>query len=61
MERMINFDAIKKATCYSYMRPDSKRVSVTLRNLSEKTQTFKKGTIVATIKATNLMPPKLAP
>ena len=26
---------------YSYMRPGSKRVSVALQNLSEKTQTFK--------------------
>ena len=46
---------------YSYMRPGSKRVSVALRNLSEKTQTFKKGTVIATIKAANLVPPKLAP
>ena len=46
---------------YSYMRPGSKRVSEALRNLSEKTQTFKKGTIIATIKAANLVPPKLAP
>ena len=46
---------------YSYMRPGSKRVSVALRNLSEKVQTFKKGTIIATIKAANLVPPKLAP
>ena len=29
--------------------------------MSEKTQTFKKGTIIATIKAANLVPPKLAP
>ena len=46
---------------YSYMRPGSKRVSVALRNLSEKTQTFKKGTVIVTIRATNLVPPKLAP
>ena len=46
---------------YSYMRPGSKRVSVALCNLSEKAQTFKKGTIIATIKAANLVPPKLAP
>ena len=46
---------------YSYMRPGSKRVSVALRNLSEKVQTFKKGTIVASVKAANLVPPKLAP
>ena len=46
---------------YSYMRPGSKRVSVALRNLSEKVQTIKKGTTVASIKAANLIPPKLAP
>ena len=46
---------------YSYMRPGLKRASVALRNLSEKVQTFKKGTVIATIKAANLVPPKLAP
>ena len=46
---------------YSYMRPGSKRVSVALRNLSGKSQTFKRGTIIATIRAANLVPPKLAP
>ena len=46
---------------YSYMRPGLKRVSVALRNLSEKAQTFKKRTIIVTIKAANLVPPKLAP
>ena len=46
---------------YSYMRPGSKRVSVALRNLLEKVQTIKKGTIIGLIKATNLVPPKLAP
>ena len=46
---------------YSYMRPGSKRVSVALRNLSEKTQTFKKLMIIVTIWAANLVPPKLAP
>ena len=46
---------------YSYMRPGSKRVSVALQNLSEKTQTFKKGTVIATFCTTNLVPPKLAP
>ena len=43
------------------MRPGSKRVSVALQNLSEKVQTFKKGTIVASVKAVNLVPPKLSP
>ena len=47
--------------CYSYMRPGSKRASVTLRNLSEKTQTLQKGTVVACVQAANLIPPKLAP
>ena len=46
---------------YSYMRLGSKRVSVALRNLSEKVQIIKKGTTVASIKAANLIPPKLAP
>ena len=46
---------------YSYMRPGSKRVSVALRNLSEKVQTLKKGTVIASVKAANLIPPKLAP
>ena len=46
---------------YSYMRPGSKRVSVALQNLSEKVQTIKKGTIIASVKAANLVPPKLAP
>ena len=39
--------------CYSYMRPGSKRASVTLRNLSEKTQTLQKGTVVACVQAAN--------
>ena len=46
---------------YGYMRPGSKRVSVALRNLSEKVQTIKKGTIIASVRAANLVPPKLAP
>ena len=46
---------------YSYMRPGSKRVSVALQNLSEKVQTFKKGMIIASVKAANLVTPKLAP
>ena len=47
--------------CYSYMRPGSKRATVTLRNLSEKPQTLKKGTVIACVQAANLIPPKLAP
>ena len=43
---------------YSYMRPGSKTVSVALGNLSEKVQTFKKGTVIASVKAANLVPPK---
>ena len=46
--------------CYSYMRPGSKRASVTLRNLSEQPQMLKKGTVIARIQAANLIPPKLA-
>ena len=46
---------------YSYMRPGSKRVSVALRNLSEKVQTLKRGTVIASVKAANIIPPKLAP
>ena len=46
---------------YSYMRLGSKRVSVALRNLSETVQIVKKGTIIASVKAANLVPPKLAP
>ena len=47
--------------CYSYMRPGSKRAAVTLRNLSEKPQVLKKGTVIAKIQQANLIPPKLAP
>ena len=47
--------------CYSYMRPGSKRASVTLCNLSEKPQMLTKGTVIACIQAANLIPPKLAP
>ena len=50
-----------ECTVHSYMRPGSKRVSVALWNLSEKVQIIKKGTIIALVKATNLVPPKLAP
>ena len=32
-----------------------------MRNLSEKVQIIKKGTIIASVKAANLVPPKLAP
>ena len=47
--------------CYSYMRPGSKRASVTLRNLSEKPQILAKGSANAKVQADNLIPPKLAP
>ena len=46
---------------YSYMRPGSKRVGVALLNLSNKPVVLKKGTIVATVKAGNKVPPMLAP
>ena len=42
------------------MRPGSKKVSVALLNLSEETQTFKKGTVIVTVCTANLVPPKLA-
>ena len=48
-------------TCYSYMRPGSKRAAVALRNLSEKPQVLNKGTVIARIQAANIVPPKLAP
>ena len=46
---------------YSYMRPGSKRAGVALLNLSNKLVVLKKGTIVATVKAGNKIPPMLAP
>ena len=46
---------------YSYMRPGSKRAGVALLNLSNKPVVLKKGTIVATVKASNKVPPMLAP
>ena len=50
-----------QSPCYSYMRPGSKRASVTLHNLSEKSQMLQKGTVIACVQAANLIPPKLAP
>ena len=47
--------------CYSYMRPGSKRAAVALRNLSEKPQVLKKGTVITRVQAANIVPPKLAP
>ena len=47
--------------CYSYMRPGSKRATVTLRNLSEKPQTLLKGAVIAQVQPANIIPPKLAP
>ena len=46
---------------YSYMRPGSKRAGVALLNLSNKLVVLKKGTIVAMVKASNKVPPMLAP
>ena len=45
---------------YSFMRPGSKRAGVGLLNLSNKPVVLKKGTIVATVKAGNKIPPMLA-
>ena len=47
--------------CYSYMRPGSKRAAVALRNLSERPQVLKKGTVIVSVQAANIVPPKLAP
>ena len=47
--------------CYSYMRPGSKRATVTLRNLLEKPQTLLKGAVIAQVQPANIIPPKLAP
>ena len=46
---------------YTSMRPGSKRVGVALMNLSNAPITLNKGTVVATMKAANIIPPMLAP
>ena len=46
--------------CYSYMRPGSRRASVAMRNLTNQTIEIKKGTVVATVQAANIIPPMLA-
>ena len=46
---------------YTCMRPGSKRVGVALMNLSNAPITLNKGTVVATVKAANIIPPMLAP
>ena len=43
------------------MRPGSKQAEVALLNLSNRPVVLKKGTIVATVKAGNKVPPMLAP
>ena len=46
---------------YTCMRPGSKRAGVALMNLSNAPITLNKGTVVATVKAANIIPPMLAP
>ena len=46
---------------YTSIRPGSKRVGVALMNLSNAPVTLNKGTVVATVKAANIIPPMLAP
>ena len=45
---------------YTSMRPGSKRVGVALMNLSNAPITLNKGTVVATVKAANMVPSMLA-
>ena len=56
-------DEIDKYTVPSYccMRPGSKRAGVALMNLSHDPVILKKGTVVAIIRAANVIPPMLAP
>ena len=46
---------------YSYMRPGSKQAEMALLNLFNRPVILKKGTVVATVKADNKVPPMLAP
>ena len=46
---------------YTSMRPGSKRAGVALMNPSNAPVTLSKGTVVATVKAANMIPPMLAP
>ena len=46
---------------YSFMRPGSKRAGVALMNLSNSPVTLNKGSVVAVVKAANVVPPMLAP
>ena len=46
---------------YTTMRPGSKKAGVALMNLSNQPITLNKGSVVATIKAANVVPPMLAP
>ena len=46
---------------YTFLKAGSKQVGLALRNLSSKTVTLKRGTILAQISATNEVLPKLVP
>ena len=46
---------------YTYLKSNSKRLHVGLRNLSCHTVTLHKGTVVATLSSTNMIPKMLAP
>ena len=46
---------------YSFMRPGSKRAGVALMNLSNSPVTLNKGSVVAIVKAANVVLPMLAP
>ena len=46
---------------YNFLKAGSKQVGLALRNLSSRTVTLKRGTVVAHISAANEIPPMLAP
>ena len=46
---------------YSFMRPGLKRAGVALMNLSNSPVTLNKGSVVAIVKAANVVPLMLAP
>ena len=46
---------------YDFLRAGSKQMGLALRNLSSRTVTLKRGTVVAHITATKKVPPQLAP
>ena len=46
---------------YAFLKPGSNRISVSVRNLTDRTVTLKPKTVVAKLAAANVVPPKLAP